>query len=137
MIPSNNEIFPNFEDLVYSSGAHSVNIQSIAYVRQTLSAGRVAAIVCEDLDEHISLLPIVPYAVSLSLRVFYRDLRLSKATIFRISSRRLCKRWTGFMNRCCHHKYLERTRDTQTLDSLYPYPSPYLKIHQAYGNKSD
>lgn len=27
--PSNNEIFPNFEDLVYSSGAHSVNIQSI------------------------------------------------------------------------------------------------------------
>lgn len=61
---------------------------SAAYVRQTLSAGRVAAIVCEDLDEHISLLPIVPYAVSLSLRVFYRDLRLSKATIFRVRARK-------------------------------------------------
>lgn len=36
----------------------------------------------------MSLIPIVPYAVSISLRVFYRDLRLSKARIFRMRARK-------------------------------------------------
>src|SRR5947209_4918888 len=61
---------------------------SASYVRQSLSAARVTTIVGEEFHGQLSLLPIVPYAVSLSLRISYRDLRLSKAPIFRTRARR-------------------------------------------------
>lgn len=43
----------------------------------------------EEFHGQLSLLPIVPYAVSLSLRVAYRDLRLSKTPMFRTRARKL------------------------------------------------
>lgn len=48
----------------------------------------MTSIVGEEFYGQLSLLPVVPYAVSLSLRISYRDLRLSKAPIFRTRARR-------------------------------------------------
>jgi hypothetical protein len=61
---------------------------SASYVRQSLSAAKVISIVGEEFRDQLSLLPVVPYAVSLSLRLSYRDLRLSKTPIFRNRARR-------------------------------------------------
>jgi hypothetical protein len=61
---------------------------SASYVRQSLSAARVTSVVGDEFHGQLSLLPFVPYAVSLSLRISYRDLRLSKAPIFRARARR-------------------------------------------------
>ncbi|KAJ9635446.1 hypothetical protein H2199_008449 [Coniosporium tulheliwenetii] len=109
--------FPVFEDLLQSAGALRVNSHLLAtietlyhavailscrsqslqepsrssasYVRQSLSAAKVTSIVGEEFHGQLSLLPIVPYAVSLSLRVAYRDLRLSKTPMFRTRARKL------------------------------------------------
>lgn len=77
------------EILYHAVGILACRTRSPAsHVRQSLSAGRISAIVREELSEDIALLPTIPYAVSLSLRVFYRDFRSSKATIFRTRARR-------------------------------------------------
>lgn len=68
---------------------------SASYVRQRLSAARVIAIVGEEFSGSLSLLPIVPYAVSLSLRVSYRELRLCKVPMFRARARKE-------LLACCH-----------------------------------
>ncbi|KAK2772529.1 hypothetical protein FQN52_004908 [Onygenales sp. PD_12] len=108
--------FPTFEDLLQSSGATSIGSpllatieslyhavamlsyrsqslkepaqSSISYLRQCLSATRVISLVGEEFHDQLCLLPIVPYAISLALRIYYRDLRLSKAPLFRARSRR-------------------------------------------------
>jgi len=49
---------------------------------------RVTSIIGEDFHGKLSLLPIVPYAVSLALRVFYRELRFTKVPLFRARARR-------------------------------------------------
>lgn len=61
---------------------------SASFVRQSLSAAKVTSIVGDEYHNQLSLLPMVPYAVSLSLRVCYRDLRLSKAPMLRTRSRK-------------------------------------------------
>ena len=53
-----------------------------------LSANKVTAIVSDQSCGQFSLLPTVPYAVCLSLRVFYRELRLSKVPMFRARARK-------------------------------------------------
>ncbi|PGH13103.1 hypothetical protein AJ80_06475 [Polytolypa hystricis UAMH7299] len=108
--------FPAFEDLLCSSGAMSVpshllatvetfyhaiamlscrsqsliepNRKSPSYVRQNLAAVRVASIAGTEFNGQLSGLPLVPYALSLALRLYYRELRLSKAPIFRNRSRK-------------------------------------------------
>ena len=59
-----------------------------ARVRQSLSAIRVTSIVGEEFHGQLSLLPFVPYALCLSLRVSYRELRLNKAPLFTMRARR-------------------------------------------------
>lgn len=61
---------------------------SPASARQNFAASRVIAIVGSEFSEDIVLLPFVPYAVSLCLRVSYRELRLSKVPLLRARSRR-------------------------------------------------
>jgi len=61
---------------------------SPASVRQNFSASRVISIVGSEFSEDIALIPFVPYAVSLCLRVSYRELRVSKVPLLRARSRR-------------------------------------------------
>lgn len=61
---------------------------SASYVRQCLSADKVTWIVGEEFRDQLSKLPIIPYAVSLALRFYYRELRLSKAPYFRTRARK-------------------------------------------------
>lgn len=61
---------------------------SISYLRQSLSATKATSIVSEDFHGQLCNLPIVPYAISLSLRVAYRELRLSRAPMLRMRARK-------------------------------------------------
>jgi hypothetical protein len=54
-----------------------------AQLRQTLSASKIASMVAEDFHEKLSLLPVVPYSLSLALRVFYREFLSTKVPFFR------------------------------------------------------
>ncbi|KAL0936251.1 fungal specific transcription factor [Colletotrichum truncatum] len=60
---------------------------SLAYTRQSLSAIKVTTVV-EDFGTSLSYMTFVPYAVSLSLRVAYRELRSSKVPMLTARSRR-------------------------------------------------
>ncbi|KAK1585651.1 fungal-specific transcription factor domain-containing protein [Colletotrichum navitas] len=60
---------------------------SLAYTRQSLSAIKITAIV-EQFANSLSHMTFVPYAVSLSLRVAYRELRSSKVPMLTARSRR-------------------------------------------------
>ncbi|KAF0323081.1 hypothetical protein GQ607_009625 [Colletotrichum asianum] len=60
---------------------------SLAYTRQSLSAIKVTTIV-EDFGASLSYMTFVPYAVSLSLRVAYRELRSCKVPMLTVRSRR-------------------------------------------------
>ncbi|KAF2104947.1 hypothetical protein NA57DRAFT_30265 [Rhizodiscina lignyota] len=108
--------FPDFEDLVIASdGArismpllatielfyHAVSIlshrkkpleednrSSASFSRQNLSVGRVTAIAGHEFKDQLSLLPIVPYALTLSLSVAYRELRYSKVAMYQARARR-------------------------------------------------
>lgn len=51
-------------------------------LRETLSAANIAFIIGTEFRDNISHMPFVPYALSLSLRVFYRDLRFSSKSPF-------------------------------------------------------
>ncbi|WYZ42656.1 hypothetical protein EsH8_VI_000355 [Colletotrichum jinshuiense] len=60
---------------------------SLAYTRQSLSAIKAITIV-EDFGGSLSHMTFVPYALSLSLRVAYRELRSSKVPMLTARSRR-------------------------------------------------
>jgi hypothetical protein len=60
-----------------------MTINSAAYFRQTLSASRVTSIVGHEFRDQLSFFPFVPYAVSLSLSVVYREMRQSKVPMYR------------------------------------------------------
>lgn len=51
-------------------------------IRETLSAASIAFIIGTEFRDNISHMPFVPYALSLSLRVFYRELRFSSKSPF-------------------------------------------------------
>ncbi|CRG86726.1 hypothetical protein PISL3812_03737 [Talaromyces islandicus] len=103
--------FPLFEDLIDKTNACNVNSRflataeilyhsvamlscrvkslhepatsSAAFLRQSLSAIKATSLVSEGLDTFLSNLPFIPYAISLSLRVAYRDLRTSRSPMLR------------------------------------------------------
>ncbi|KAF2017884.1 hypothetical protein BU24DRAFT_460873 [Aaosphaeria arxii CBS 175.79] len=56
---------------------------SPSHVRQSLSATRVISMISEDYNGKFPPTPIVPYAVSLALRFFYREFRFTKVPLFR------------------------------------------------------
>jgi hypothetical protein len=60
---------------------------SISYLRSNLSAARVITIVKTEFGTTLSNFPFVPYAVSLALRVSYRELRFSKVPLHRSMAR--------------------------------------------------
>ncbi|KAH8691123.1 fungal-specific transcription factor domain-containing protein [Talaromyces proteolyticus] len=104
--------FPLFEDLIEKSNAVNINSRFLAtvetlyhsvamlsyrsksfhepptssatFLRQNLSALKVTSLVSEGLNmsSHYNL-PFVPYAISLSLRVTYRELRISRSSMLR------------------------------------------------------
>ncbi|KAJ5417118.1 uncharacterized protein N7487_000668 [Penicillium crustosum] len=99
--------FPLFEDVLEEFDALSIpthlivailSCRSIApgdcsrssasYLRQNLSALRVTTIVGDEFRKALTLFPIVPYAVSQSLRVSYRSLQQSKTSYFRSRARK-------------------------------------------------
>lgn len=51
--------------------------------RQSHAAEKITAIVSHEPHGHLSLFPFVPYAVSLSLSVAYREIRRSKVPMYR------------------------------------------------------
>lgn len=59
------------------------NHSSPAYVRQSRSASQVTSIFSQEGWGQLVLLPFVPYAVSLSLRVAYREMRSTKIPLYR------------------------------------------------------
>src|SRR5438552_2877259 len=65
------------------ASAHPSN----AYLRQHLSASRATTIVSSEFSNQLPCIPILPYAISLSLRVAYRDLRTAKAPMLRMRAR--------------------------------------------------
>ena len=71
-----------------SSQEATERASSAAQVRQILSMSRVTFIVGEEFRGQLSLLPFVPYSLSLALKVSYRELRTSKASIFRARARK-------------------------------------------------
>jgi hypothetical protein len=62
---------------------HEPATSSAAFLRQSLSAIKVTSLVSEGLDTFLSNLPFIPYAISLSLRVAYRDMRTSRSSMLR------------------------------------------------------
>jgi hypothetical protein len=60
---------------------------SPSYVRQSRSASQVTVIVSQDGWGQLVLLPWVPYAVSLSLSVAYREMRRTKIPLYRARAR--------------------------------------------------
>lgn len=61
---------------------------SASSTRQSLSASRVTTIVGDEFHNELSLFPIIPYAVALSLRVSYRSLQQTKTSFFRARGRK-------------------------------------------------
>ena len=57
-------------------------------MRQSLSASRVTTIVGDEFHNELSLFPIIPYAVALSLRVSYHNLQQTKTSFFRERGRK-------------------------------------------------
>lgn len=51
--------------------------------RRSLSADRITELVRDELGDRLSYMPIIPYAVSLSLSVMYRKMRYSQIPMFR------------------------------------------------------
>ncbi|KAJ5958581.1 uncharacterized protein N7479_005731 [Penicillium vulpinum] len=100
--PSSNAVwedgFPLFEDVLQKLDAPNIPMHlivpddhsrsSTSYMRQSLSASRVTTIVGDEFRNELSLFPIVPYAVSQSLRVSYRSLQQSNTSFFRSRARR-------------------------------------------------
>lgn len=108
--------FPDFEELVIASNGarvgmpllatvelfyHSVAIlshrkkaleeatrSSASFVRQNLSAAKIVSIIGNEFKDELSLLPVVPYALSLALSLAYRELRCSKVAINQARARR-------------------------------------------------
>jgi hypothetical protein len=61
---------------------------SSSYTRQSLSASRVTSMFSDENRDEFLILPIIPYAISLSLRVAYRELRFTKIPMFRTRARK-------------------------------------------------
>jgi hypothetical protein len=61
---------------------------SVSYMRRSLASSAIISIVGTEFHGRLSMLPVVPYAVSLSLRFSYRELRMNKLPFFRARSRR-------------------------------------------------
>jgi hypothetical protein len=70
--------FKNWEDLQRSS---------TSYLRQSLSSLRVTATICRESRDQLVLFPFVPYAVSLSLSIAYREMRYNKVSMYRARAR--------------------------------------------------
>lgn len=60
---------------------------SISYLRSSVSATRLIGLMENKLPHPLSNFLFVPYSLSLALRVFYRELRLSKTPLYRAKAR--------------------------------------------------
>jgi len=60
---------------------------SLSYIRQSLSTSILSSTVIRDLRDQITLFPFVPYAISLSMSIIYREMRHSKLPFHRVRSR--------------------------------------------------
>lgn len=72
--------------------SHEAPRSTASSVRQSLSATRVTSVVGQEFNNQLSMLPIIPYAVSLSLSVAYRELRNSKIPMYRSRARALLQK---------------------------------------------
>lgn len=62
--------------------ASSVEAASTFKDREIMSASSVTSIIGTELHDQISYLPFVPYALSLSLKIYYKELRFNTKTSF-------------------------------------------------------
>jgi hypothetical protein len=70
-----------------STSIQNIQRSSASYGRQSLSAARVTNLI-QNFKDEVSYFPFVPYAVSLSLRVAYRELRTTNVNTLRLRARR-------------------------------------------------
>jgi Fungal specific transcription factor domain len=63
------------------------HFSSTSYLRQNHSATQITSIVGDSSRKHLSWFPFVPYAVSLSLSVAYREMRHSRIPMYRARAR--------------------------------------------------
>ena len=66
-----------------SKSSERTSHSSASYVRPSFSASRVTSIVGDEFYGQLVLFPFVPYAVSLSLSVAYREMRHNKVPMYR------------------------------------------------------
>ena len=66
-----------------SRSSERTSRSSASYIRQSFSAGRVTSIVKDEFLDQLILFPFVPYAVSLSLSIAYREMRHNKVPMYR------------------------------------------------------
>lgn len=59
----------------------------MSYLRQNYSAAQIISIIDHESRDSLSWFPFVPYAISLSLSVAYREMRYSKIPMYRARAR--------------------------------------------------
>jgi hypothetical protein len=60
---------------------------SISYLRQSLSTGVLSTTNIREIQDQLVLFPFIPYAMSLSLSVAYREMRHNKVPLYRTRAR--------------------------------------------------
>ncbi|KAE9381403.1 hypothetical protein N431DRAFT_440265 [Stipitochalara longipes BDJ] len=113
--PALNWDFPAFEDVVVRCGGSQVSTSALAtietlyhavailscrsktwadperssmsYIRQSLSTSILSSTVIRELRDQLTLFPFVPYAISLSMSIVYREMRHSRLPLHRARSR--------------------------------------------------
>lgn len=63
------------------------NRSSASYLRQSLSTSILSSTTSHELREQLVLFPFVPYAISLSLSIAYREMRHNKLPVHRMRAR--------------------------------------------------
>lgn len=60
---------------------------SMSYLRQSLSTSILSSTVIRELRDQLALFPFIPYAMSLSMSIVYREMRHSRLPLHRARSR--------------------------------------------------
>ncbi|OKL61767.1 hypothetical protein UA08_02465 [Talaromyces atroroseus] len=167
-------ICPRFEDLVIS--AHGANLEDkflntieVLYLavvivscrnrekpthnraRQLLAASRITSLVRQEYGNELMIFSFVPYAVSLSLSIYYKQMRYNKVPLYRQRARSELQSTCDLLDQLSEHFYIsymmakvgratlaemDRAQDRKNLTEVSPnmssQPPPYSEINQPY-----
>ncbi|ORY68210.1 uncharacterized protein BCR38DRAFT_334546 [Pseudomassariella vexata] len=98
--------------------------------RRSLSADRVTDIIQEEFPGQISYMPLIPYAVSLSLSVSYRKMRYSSVPMFRLRGRRAFAANTALLKKLGDTFFTAKTMATMAEQVLQEMDKAVVSITQ-------